>query len=290
MQIKEIFQKQKKTFSFEFFPPKDNMDSLALGETIGELRELKPSFISVTYGAGGSTQRVSFDVCNYLQNRLAIPTMAHYTCVGATAEQLSEGLDYLKGIGIQNLMLLRGDPPKGQTQFQKTTGGFQNAVDLVRLAQKKGGFSIGVAGYPEKHLEATDWDKDMDYLKDKVDAGGDFVVTQIFFDNTHYFRFVASARKRGITARIIPGIMPITNFKQIKRMAEMCGASVPPHVVERLSPIQDDPKKVYQEGVALAVKQCKELLVGGAPGIHFYTLNKSHATVEIFKACRFETD
>lgn len=289
MQINEIFEKQKRTFSFEFFPPKDNLDSLALGETIGELRELNPSFISVTYGAGGSTQRVSFDICNYTQNRLGIPTMAHYTCVGATAAQLGEGLDYLKGIGIQNLMLLRGDPPKGQAQFQKTSGGFEHAVDLVRLARSKGDFSIGVAGYPEKHLESPDWDQDMDFLRDKVEAGGDFVVTQLFFDNTKYFRFVASARKRGIQKRIIPGIMPITNFKQIKRMADMCGASVPESVIERLSPIQDDPKKIYQEGVALAVKQCKELLAGGAPGIHFYTLNKSHATMEIFKACRFET-
>lgn len=290
MRITELFEKQKRTFSFEFFPPKDNLDSLALGETIGELRELNPSFISVTYGAGGSTQRVSFDICNYTQNRLGIPTMAHYTCVGATAAQLGEGLDYLKGIGIENLMLLRGDPPKGQTQFQKTSGGFDHAVDLVRLARGKGDFSIGVAGYPEKHLESPDWDKDMDFLKDKVEAGGDFIVTQLFFDNTQYFRFVASARKRGIQKRIIPGIMPITNFKQIRRMADMCGASVPENVVERLAPIQDDPKKIYQEGVALAVKQCKELLAGGAPGIHFYTLNKSHATMEIFKACRFETD
>jgi methylenetetrahydrofolate reductase (NADPH) len=284
MNIRDIFAKKKITYSFEFFPPKDSLDALALGETIGELRHLGPDFISVTYGAGGSTQRLTFDVCDYLQNRLGINAMAHFTCVGATEEQLATGMKELQSKGIHNLMLLRGDPPKGQTSFQQTQGGFAQAADLIRLGRKLGDFAIGVAGYPEKHVEAVSAEKDLEFLKAKIDAGGDFVVTQLFFDNAHYFRFVESARKLGITARIIPGIMPVANFKQIKRIATMCGVELPAPFLSKLEKVQDDAKAMTVAGIEYAAKQCRELIDGGAPGIHFYTLNKSHATMEIYKA------
>lgn len=289
MLIRDIFAKEKSTFSFEFFPPKDSIDALALGATLGELRHLKPSFVSVTYGAGGSTQRTTFDVCQYIQHRLGIPAMAHYTCVGATETQLAEGLEYLKSIDIVNYMLLRGDPPKGQTQFTQTQGGYAFARDLVKLARRMGNGTIGVAGYPEKHREAADADADLSHLKSKIDAGGDFVVTQLFFNNAHYFNYVKRARALGITARILPGIMPITLFKQIKRMAELSGAELPEPLRAKLEKVQDDPAAQAKVGIEYAIAQCRELLAGGAPGIHFYTLNKSHATTEIFMALTGKT-
>jgi len=282
MRITDVFKVQEHTFSFEFFPPKDNVDALALGATIGELRHLKPSFISVTYGAGGSTQRTTFDVCRYIQDRLEIPAMAHYTCVGADAAQLREGLEYLKSIRVKNVMLLRGDAPKGET-WKTVAGGFSHADELVAQARAMGDFCIGVAGYPEKHGEAVSAEADLAHLKRKVDAGGDFIVTQLFFENQHYFNFVKRARAAGIAARILPGIMPITNFKQIRRMAELSGAEIPKVLLDRLTPIQDDPVAVYKAGVSWAIQQCIELLSGGAPGIHFYTLNKSKATMDIYR-------
>ncbi len=284
MNIKDIFAKKKVTFSFEFFPPKDSLDALALGETIGELKQLGPDFISVTYGAGGSTQRFTFDVCDYLQNRIGINAMAHFTCVGSTEEQLAAGLQELKTRGISNLMLLRGDPPKGQTEFKQTAGGFAHAADLIKLARRLGDSAIGVAGYPEKHPEAPNSVEDLKHLKTKLEVGGDFVITQLFFNNEHYYRFVESARKAGIQARIIPGIMPVANYKQIKRIALMCGAEIPPALNAELDKIQEDPKAMANAGIEYATKQCRELLDRGAPGIHFYTLNKSQATMEIYKA------
>lgn len=286
MLIRDVFAREKTTFSFEFFPPKDSIDALALGATLGELKQLKPSFVSVTYGAGGSTQRTTFDVCQYIQSRLGIPSMAHYTCVGATEAQLVEGLEYLKSIGIVNTMLLRGDPPKGQTAFKVTDGGFAYARDLVALARKVGQGTIGVAGYPEKHRDAANAEADLSHLKSKMDAGADFVVTQLFFNNAHYFNYVKRARAAGITARILPGLMPITQFKQIKRMAELSGAELPEALHKKLEAVQDDAPAQARIGIEYAIGQCRELLSGGAPGIHFYTLNKSHATTEIFMALK----
>jgi len=286
IRIKELLKAGKPTYSFEFFPPKNFPSILELGINVGQLMKLAPSFISVTYGAGGSTQDASFDLIDYIQNKVGLVTMAHYTCVNATAEKVQQDLDYLSSKNIKNLILLRGDPPRGQKEFRNSKGDFQHASDLIRFVAAQNRFSIGAAGYPEGHPESPTLERDMEYLKLKVQSGAEFIITQLFFDNTHYFDFVRKARRTGIEVPIIPGIMPITNFKQVKRFTEMIGASIPPNLLEKLDPYQEDLEKTYDIGVDFAIKQCRELMDGGAPGLHFYTLNKSRATVDIFSAIR----
>ena len=284
LMIKDIFQKQSKTFSFEFFPPKNYKSTLELGVNLGKLIALSPSFVSVTYGAGGSNQDASFDLCDYIQNKLGLTCMAHYTCVNASREKIEKDLDYLYDINIRNLMLLRGDPPKGEEDYFQQRSEFKFANELVSIAHQQNRFCIGVAGYPESHVESKDVDSDVFYLKQKVNSGGDFIVTQMFFDNTYYFDFVEKARQAGIKERIIPGIIPITNFKQIRRFSQIGGSHIPDFITQKLEPYQDDPAKTYQLGVEIAIEQCKDLLRKGAPGIHFYTLNKSNATLDIFES------
>jgi len=282
LKITDIFIKQKKTYSFEFFPPKNYSSTLELGINIGQLIKLSPSFVSVTYGAGGTTQDLSFDLIDYIQNKIGLTAMAHYTCINATRDKVENDLDLLYKKNIKNLMLLRGDlPGKG---FAGLNQEFQHASDLIALAKSKNQYCIGAAGYPEKHPESIDVETDLKWLKNKVDQGADFIITQMFFDNEYYFKFVSEARKMGITARIIPGIMPITNFKQIQKFSEMCGAVIPDKIVSVLEPIQNDKNTLYQTGVDLAVEQCIDLLKRGAPGLHFYTLNKSRATIDIFSS------
>lgn len=287
MKISDIFKTQSKTFSFEFFPSKDYASTMALGINIGQLMHLSPSFISVTYGAGGSTQDMSFDLLDYIQNGIGITSMAHYTCVGATTERVTNDLNHLYERNIHNLMLLRGDPPKDAPE-KAYTGEFRYASDLVRFAHEQERFSIGVAGYPEKHQEAETLDGDIDYLAKKVALGADFIVTQMFFDNEYYYTFVKKARAAGVTCRIIPGVMPITNFKQIARFAKISGSHISDEIIEKFRPYQDDKKKMYQIGIDLAILQYRELLENGAPGLHFYTLNKSHATTDIYESIPFD--
>jgi methylenetetrahydrofolate reductase (NADPH) len=284
VKITELFEKQAKTFSFEFFPPKSFHASIDLGVNVGQLMKLSPSFISVTYGAGGSTQNISFDLLDYLQNKMGLISMAHYTCVGATADKVAADMDFLYEKGIRNLMLLRGDPPKGETTFRFNPNGFNYGSDLVRFVSQQNRFCIGAGAYPESHVESGGLVNDLPHLKTKVDAGADFLVTQMFFDNQYYFDFVSRAREIGINCRIIPGVIPITNFKQIQRFAELSGAKIPESTIAQLAPYQDDEKKTYQIGVDIAIQQCEDLLKNGAPGIHFYTLNKSTATVDIFES------
>ncbi len=286
MKIADILLSGQTTYSFEFFPPKNYASILELGINVGQLLKLDPTFISVTYGAGGSTQDASFDLVDYLQNKIGLCSMAHYTCVNATREKVLRDLDYLYERNIKNLMLLRGDPPKGQQTFENTQGDLHHASDLIEIAAAQNRFSIGAAGYPERHPESKSNDLDIEMLKYKVDKGVDFIVTQFFFDNSYYFDFVARARKAGINVPIIPGIIPITNFKQIKRFAEMGGSKIPEALVEALEPHQDDSDKTYQIGVDFAIAQCRELLEKNVPGLHFYTLNKSGATVDIFETLK----
>jgi methylenetetrahydrofolate reductase (NADPH) len=280
--IKEIFQKQDKTFSFEFFPPKSYGAAIEFGINVGKLIGLNPSFVSVTYGAGGSTHTTSFELCDFLQNKIGLTCMAHYTCVNTSREKIIADLDFLYERNIRNLMLLRGDPPKGDAAYFSRKSEFRYASDLVKVAFEQNRFCIGVAGYPEKHLESENLESDIQHLLIKVNNGADFIVTQMFFDNKYYFDFVERARKAGITMRIIPGIIPVTNFSQIKKFSQMCGATIPAEISELLEPCQNDSKKSYQTGVDLAIRQCEELLKNGAPGIHFYTLNKSQAALDIF--------
>ena len=207
--------------------------------------------------------------------------MAHYTCIGANKDKIEKDLDFFKETGIQNLMLLRGDLPNDNYSLNQE---FKYASDLVRIAKQKNHFCIGAAGYPESHLESKTKEEDIDHLKFKVDQGVDFLITQMFFDNNHYFDFVERCEKAGINVPIIPGIMPIVNFKQIKKFSEMCGATIPKQLADQLGENQDNPAAKYDIGVAFAIKQCNDLLKNGAPGLHFYTLNKSRATVDIFEA------
>lgn len=286
MKIRDLFSSQTQTFSFEFFPPKTQEDADELFVRARELKPLGPSFISVTYGAGGSTRRNTIDLVRRLQAELGMLGMAHLTCVGHSQAELREVLTELKERGIENVMCLRGDPPRGQTTFVPAPDGFSHAYELVKLARALDDFCIGVAGYPEPHPECLDKQLDLEHLKAKVDCGADFVTTQLFFDSRDYFDFVARARRIGIRHRIIPGLMPITNYRQIVRFAQMCGATIPAALHARLEPVADDPQAVLEIGVDWAWRQCEELLAGGAPGVHFYTLNRSLATQRIFARLR----
>jgi len=283
MKIRDLFRSQAQTFSFEFFPPKTPEDVEELLVRARELKPLGPSFISVTYGAGGSTRRSTIDLVCRFQAELGMLAMAHLTCVGHSQAELREVLQELETRGIENVMCLRGDPPSGQDGFLPTPDGFSHACELVTLARSLGDFCLGVAGYPESHPECSDKQSDLEYLKAKVDCGADFVTTQLFFASKDYFDFCTRARQFGMQLRIIPGIMPITNYRQIVRFTQMCGATIPTVLRERLEPVADDPQAVLEIGVDWAWRQCEELLAGGAPGIHFYTMNRSLATQRIFE-------
>ncbi len=286
MKIRDRFLREPRTFSFEFFPPRTPEATERLFRTAERLRDLDPSFVSVTYGAGGSTRRNTIDITGRLQDDLGLTAMAHVTCVGHSRDELSEVLEEIERRGVENLMLLRGDPPQGEDRFVAHADGFANAADLVRLARGRGEASIGVAGYPEGHQECADKELDLGHLKVKVDAGADFVVTQLFFDNRDYFRFVERARAIGITTRIIPGIMPALSWSQIQRMAVRCGAAIPEALASRLRSVEADAERSASVGAEWAMQQCEALLREGAPGIHFYTLNQSRATEEIFAHLR----
>ena len=286
MKIRTLFDTHPQTFSFEFFPPKTAEDGAALFDRARELQKLGASFCSVTYGAGGSTRKNTIDLVCRFQAELGLIGMAHLTCVGHSQTELRDILFELQDHGVENLMCLRGDPPRGETAFTPAPDGFAHAAELVALAHRSGDFCIGVAGYPEGHPESVDAFQDLQHLKAKVDCGADFVTTQLFFDARDYFDFVARARQLGIRQRIIPGIMPILNYRQIVRFTRMCGASIPLVLQERLEPVAEDVDAVFEIGVDWAWQQCEALLAGGAPGIHFYTLNRSRATQLIFEQLR----
>jgi methylenetetrahydrofolate reductase (NADPH) len=222
---------------------------------------------------------------DYLQNKIGLNTMAHYTCVGSSRDKVASDMKYLKLIGIENVMLLRGDPPKGSAGFIASENGFNYANELITFVRQQDvAFSIGAAANPEKHPEAITMTDYLANLKSKCDSGADFLVTQLFFDNEAYYNFVDMARMAGITCRIIPGIIPLTGYKQIKRFVDMAATSFPQDLLEKMESYKDDPEKVYQVGVGHAIKQCIDLLEHCAPGIHFYTLNKSRAAVEVFES------
>jgi methylenetetrahydrofolate reductase (NADPH) len=284
MKIAQYFPSGKKVFSFEFFPPKTEEGMIHLFQTIGELKPLKPAFVSVTYGAGGSTRERTIDLVRRIKHEHGIEAMAHLTCLGADQTDIDRILKQLERDGIENILALRGDPPKGETEFRPSRNGFSHASDLVAFIRSRYGFSLGGAGHPEGHIECRDLEKDLAHLKIKVNAGLDFIITQLFFENRHYFDFVQRARTTGIRVPIIPGIMPITNVGQVKRFTEMCGASIPAPFLSEMESVQDDPEVVLHLGTAHAAAQCRELLLRGAPGIHFYTLNKSLATRSILES------
>ena len=287
MRIDQIIAQPQPVFSFEFFPPKTEAGREALVRTIDELKPLSPGYVSVTYGAMGSNRGQVIEIVSEIKNRIGIEAMAHLTCVGHTREELASVLDELAGVGIENVLALRGDPPPG-TDFQATRGGFAHASDLTALIRDRGGFCIGGAAYPEVHPDAPDAAADLRNLQTKVAAGSDFLVTQLFFDNRDYFSFLERAREAGIGVPVLPGIMPVTNLGQVKRFTEMCGAALPADLLAALEAAGDDEAAVLEIGVAHALQQCRDLLSAGAPGIHFYTLNKSASTREILTRLRAE--
>ena len=275
---------EKPCFSFEFFPPKDSKGFDSLFETIENLKPWNPSYVSVTYGAGGSTRKKTVDLVCRIKNEIGLESMAHLTCVGSSSEDIRSILDILREGGIENVLPLRGDPPKGEQSFKATMGGFYYASELVTFIRKNGyDFCLGVAGYPEGHQEAEDLSSDLQNLKRKVDAGADFIISQLFFDNAVYFEYIERVRKAGIQIPILPGIMPILNVGQIKRFTKMCGASIPVELITNLEEVQEDTDAVQEIGIAHATEQCEKLLARGAPGIHFYTLNRSNSTLRILE-------
>jgi methylenetetrahydrofolate reductase (NADPH) len=272
--------------SFEFFPPKtDEGDRTLLDKTIPALKELQPDYCSVTYGAGGSTREKTLMIVDRIQRQHNLPAMAHLTCVGSTAGQLRAVLLEARGLGIKNILALRGDPiGASNAEFKKTEGGFEFSHQLVGFIKEMGGFCIGTAGFPEGHIACkegreVDWDR----LKAKIDCGADFVLTQLFFSNTDFFRFRDYLVKKGVKVPICPGIIPILSAHQIKRFTALCGAELPAVLLERLDKYLDNDEACAEFGIEYATQQCQELLRNGVPGLHFYTLNKARSTSRVLR-------
>jgi methylenetetrahydrofolate reductase (NADPH) len=281
-----IASREEPVFSFEFFPPKTDEGERNLRDTLETLRALAPDYVSVTYGAGGSTRDRTVELTKWIKQDLGIEAMAHLSCVGSTREELATILDGIAAAGIDNVLALRGDPPRGQAEWTPHPGGLHYSTELAALISDGYPFSVGAACFPEVHPEAPDMAHDLRFLKEKVASGASFLITQLFFDNELYFRFVAEARAAGIDAPIVPGIMPITDVRQIKTITGMCGATIPPELLGQLELRAGDADAVLQLGVAYSTLQCAELLARGAPGIHFYTLNRSPATRAILSSLR----
>jgi methylenetetrahydrofolate reductase (NADPH) len=289
MRIDErIASSDEPSFSFEFFPPKTDQGERNLGRALAELSLLKPTFVSVTYGAGGSVaqKQKTIEIVRHIKRDYGMEAMAHFTCVGATVDELRTTLDLMREGGVENVLALRGDPPQGQTEWTATEGGLSYSRELIELIRDGYDLCIGAACFPETHMDAASPDADLRYAKEKVDSGARFLITQLFFDNNFYYDFVSRARDMGIDVPIIPGIMPVTNYEQLKRFTTMCGASIPGELGHELELRSSQPDAVADFGVAYATLQCADLLANGAPGIHFYTLNKSPSTRAILSALR----
>jgi methylenetetrahydrofolate reductase (NADPH) len=286
MRIDEILARGGPVFSFEFFPPKTPQGEHNLEAALADLVQLEPAFVSVTYGAGGSTREKTIQIVKRIAEQYGLEAMAHFTCVGATVPELHTTLGEMRAAGIDNVLALRGDPPAGQGTWTATEGGLEFSRELVELISADYPFAIGAACFPETHIHATSAEEDLEHLVEKVDAGVDFLITNLFFDNGAYFGFLKRARAAGVGVPIIPGVMPITRAGQIRRMAEMSGASIPEGLARELAARGEDEEAVRDFGVAYATLQCAELLAAGAPGIHFYTLNRSPATRAILSALK----
>ena len=276
---------KRPVISFEFFPPKtDEGDRTLLEKTIPALMTLKPDYCSVTYGAGGSTRDKTLMIVDRIQREHSLTAMMHLTCVGSTKKQLRDVIEQARGKGIKNILALRGDPPGGVGEWTAAEGGFTYSHELVRFLREQGGFSIGTAGFPEGHIACregkhVDWQR----LKAKIDCGADFVITQLFFDNTDFFEFRDYLGKLGVTVPICPGILPILSALQIKKFTTLCGARIPAPLLARLEKFGENAAATMEFGIEYATRQCEELIRSGVPGIHFYTLNKSHSTFRVVK-------
>lgn len=288
LRISDAFLNKRHTYSFELFPPKTEEGYLKLHKTMHLLCDLQPDFISCTYGAGGGSREKTLDIVEHIQNHHHIPSVAHLTCVLHTKDEIKTILAEMQQRGIGNVLALRGDSPRDNPGWTPGKDNFKYSWELVAFIREhfKDYFSIGVAGFPEGHVLCPDHDQDAHYLKNKIDHGADYVITQLFFNNQDYFDYVARLRKLGVTARIIPGILPITDYPALVRFCGMCGASVPQEVHDIFKPIAENRERTLAAGIEFCLKQSRDLLQGGAPGLHFYTLNKIHPVDAIIKELR----
>lgn len=271
------------TLSFEFFPPKEESGLAHVESQILELSEAKPDLVTITHGAAGGASALSKKLVNFVATKTTLPICPHLTCVGRTKDELNEMIDEYQKIGISQVLALRGDPPAGEKKFISRPDGYSCARDLVKDISLRSSIKVAVAGYPEVHKEAISREADLKYLKEKVDAGSHIIITQLFFDEEVYFRFVEDAQKFGINVPILPGVMPISNPAQLRRFTTLCGASIPDRIASKLELLQEDPQGVIDYGISEGIRLCTKLLEGGAPGIHLYTLNK---TVQILPIIR----
>ncbi len=282
--ISDILKDKERTYSFEFFAPKTEKGMKQLFTTVGELAHLQPDFFSVTYGAGGGNRKGTMDIVNRIQEEYDVTTIHHITCIGHSKKEIDEIISNMKQRNVYNVLALRGDPPEDMDSAQVNSSKYKYSYQLCNYIRMKDDFfSIGVAGFPEGHIDAPDKETDALYLKKKIDSGADFVITQLFFENRLYFDYVKRLRGIGVTSRIIPGILPITNYRNLVRFCARCGAKVPQEVHDIFRPIQDDLDATYAEGIKFVVRQCRELLSVGAPGLHFFTLNRTDPAREILQ-------
>lgn len=283
--ITDMFKEKGRTFSFEFFPPKTQKGVENLYNTVRELNELGPDFVSVTYGAGGSSRGTTMEICAEIQRIYDLTVMHHLTCVGHSQSELKEIICQMKKNNIKNILALRGDPPQGQNRWVAASDGFAYCYQLIDLIKEmdRDFFSIGVAGFPEGHINCPDRETDSKYLKIKIDHGGEFVVTQLFFDNTVYSEYIERLRRVGVHARLLPGILPITSYEGLLKFCKICGATVTKELHDIFGPLQHDDEATKKAGIEFAVKQCRNLLERGAPGLHFFTLNRVEPVRQIWK-------
>jgi methylenetetrahydrofolate reductase (NADPH) len=280
MKIIDLFSKPKPVLSFELFPPKRDGNLENLFQTVLELKELNPDYMSITYGAGGSSRDMTYDIAVRLKSLGILPLM-HFTCVGHSREEIHQILGRVRDAGLENILALRGDPPKGQADFKPAPDGFRYAEELIRFIRGEGyGFCLGVAGYPEGHPESGGLLQDRENMKKKIEAGGQFIVTQLFFDNRDYFYYVDQLRNQGVTSPVQPGLWLLTDYSQIEKIGSF-GTRIPTELYEGLKPHRDDKEYIQRKGIDYAVKQCAELLEKGAPGIHFYVMNRSAPVREV---------
>ena len=283
--LSELIARSGRSFSFELFPPKTDAGEVALWQTVRDIEALRPTFVSVTYGAGGSTRDRTVRITGEIAEQTTLPPVGHLTCVGASRDELRGVIAQYASVGVRTLLALRGDPPTGlSTPWQPHPGGLEHAVELVSLIRSLGDFTVGVAAFPEGHPESSSLDQDARVLAMKQDAGAEFAITQLFFNVDDYERLVERATAQGCSMPIIPGIMPVTNVSQIERFTQLSGTVFPAELAERFHAVADDEDAVTELGVEVAAEMCQRLLDGGAPGLHFYTLNRSRSTIEVYEA------
>ena len=286
MRLDQLYRGPRPDISIELFPPKTPEGVEALFQTIEALKRLQPAFFSMTYGAAGSTRDLTLDLCDRMKNRAKVETTCHLTVIGQSRAEVRENLRRLKAMGIPNVLALRGDPPAGAPTFHPHPDGFHTSVELIREAHRDPWFAIAVSGFPEVHQEARDRAADIAYLKEKIDAGGCVVLTQLFFDNAYFFEFLEQVRGAGITVPVVPGILPMLSVAQVRRFTALCGSTIPPAVARELTTYEADDEGAVQYGIELATRQCEGLLKAGVPGLHFYALNRTRSVEAVLRNLR----